>query len=438
MAKNILIFSDGTGQFGGLKPDQRLSNVYKMFRAMRPGPSSTIKPSEQVAYYDPGLGAGETGGQTFKRIRNALEAAVGTGIDENVIDCYEKVISYYEPGDRILLFGFSRGAYTVRSLANVMNLCGVPTRMPDGGPVPKFGPRLRKIAEDAGKFVYNHGAGHPRDHDTYEWQREEKGKRFRAKYGSAPTDEGADVQGNVQPNFIGVFDTVASLGSGKVSWTVRSLFVVLALAFLFGQYFGWSLLAMIPIALAMVLMSYWSISMFVDQWKYYSPDPSRPLRFSNWRDWINIWQNGHRAVWKWERLLLAARASKRIATEPATPLDDAHQAGLLLPEGRALSARFLLLVVLRRAQDDPAIDRHHFQLKRKPLAIAVEPSGSDAGPETLVALVGDMPGEEVRRIGFLRGCVVAACHDDFLSCLVARCTKRKGRTAKGRIHVQHG
>lgn len=38
MTKNILIFADGTGQIGGLRPDQRLSNVYKLYRAMRPGP----------------------------------------------------------------------------------------------------------------------------------------------------------------------------------------------------------------------------------------------------------------------------------------------------------------------------------------------------------------------------------------------------------------
>ncbi|MDP1026909.1 DUF2235 domain-containing protein [Sphingomonas sp. KR1UV-12] len=87
MSKTILIFSDGTGQLGGLRPDQRLSNVYKMYRAMRLGPDPAIKPSEQVAFYDAGLGAGETGGLTFKRVRNVLAAAVGTGIDENVIDC---------------------------------------------------------------------------------------------------------------------------------------------------------------------------------------------------------------------------------------------------------------------------------------------------------------------------------------------------------------
>ncbi|MFX0547620.1 T6SS phospholipase effector Tle1-like catalytic domain-containing protein [Roseovarius sp. S1116L3] len=110
MPKNILIFSDGTGQIGGVRPDQRLSNVYKMYRAMRPGPSSPINPAEQICFYDPGLGAGEVGGLTLKRIRNVLSAAVGTGIDENVIDCYEKIIANYEPGDRIILIGFSRGA----------------------------------------------------------------------------------------------------------------------------------------------------------------------------------------------------------------------------------------------------------------------------------------------------------------------------------------
>ena len=113
MVKNICIFSDGTGQMGGARPDQRLSNVYKMYRAMRPGPDSPISPKDQVAFYDPGLGTGERGG-FFGRIKPILESAVGTGIDHNIIDCYEQIIAHYEPGDRVLLFGFSRGAYTVR------------------------------------------------------------------------------------------------------------------------------------------------------------------------------------------------------------------------------------------------------------------------------------------------------------------------------------
>jgi hypothetical protein len=185
MPKTILIFSDGTGQVGGLRPDQRLSNIYKMYRAMRPGPNSSISPMEQVAFYDPGLGAGEAGGLTFKRTRNFFASAVGSGIDENIIDCYEAIIANYEEGDRVCLFGFSRGAYTVRCVANVMNLCGVPTRMADGSAVPTNGPRLRKIAEDAVKYVYNHGAG--KDRRTYFPEREAKAERFRNKYHSNGT-----------------------------------------------------------------------------------------------------------------------------------------------------------------------------------------------------------------------------------------------------------
>ena len=49
MPKNILIFSDGTGQVGGLRPDRQLSNIYKMYRAMRPGPSSPLSPQIRCA-----------------------------------------------------------------------------------------------------------------------------------------------------------------------------------------------------------------------------------------------------------------------------------------------------------------------------------------------------------------------------------------------------
>jgi len=53
--KNILIFSDGTGQAGGISVDERRSNIYKLYRATRVGPDSIIKPAEQVAYYDAGV-----------------------------------------------------------------------------------------------------------------------------------------------------------------------------------------------------------------------------------------------------------------------------------------------------------------------------------------------------------------------------------------------
>lgn len=295
MAKNICIFSDGTGQMGGARPDQRLSNVYKLYRAMRPGPDSPISPKDQVAFYDPGLGTGESGG-LFGRIKPVLESAVGTGIDHNIIDCYEQIIAHYEPGDRILLFGFSRGAYTVRALANVMNLCGVPTRMPDGSPVPKYGPALRKIATDAVKFVYNHGAGKPRGQSPYFQRREELGRRFRRKYSSFPL-EGDDVQGNVQPHFIGVFDTVASLRTAVVRSLVWGVTGAVAAAFAVGLFQQWSWLAMLPLG-ALLAALVWQLGhLLVDNFKFYSDDPQHRLRLWRPSDWPQILKTGHFAAW---------------------------------------------------------------------------------------------------------------------------------------------
>lgn len=294
MAKTILIFSDGTGQIGGLRPDQRLSNIYKMYRAMRPGPDSPIKPVDQVAFYDPGLGAGETDGISFRRIRNTLSAAVGTGIDQNVIDCYAAIISHYEAGDRICLFGFSRGAYTVRSLANVLNLCGVPARDADGGPVPRFGPKLRKIATDAVRYVYNHGAGAKRD--KYETEREEKARRFRVRHGSDGKGADGESQGNVQPTFVGVFDTVAALGSRTATFLAAGGFAVLliitVLVWVYGAWWLAGLLALLPISAL-----YWCVVMLSGQWKYFFEDETRRPKFWNPLDWIAVIRNGHLAWW---------------------------------------------------------------------------------------------------------------------------------------------
>ncbi len=295
MVKNICIFADGTGQMGGLHPDQRLSNVYKMYRAMRPGPDSPISPKEQVAFYDPGLGTGVSG-SLWGRIKLILESAVGTGIDHNIIDCYEQIIAHYEPGDRVLLFGFSRGAYTVRALANVMNLCGVPTRMPDGTPVPRHGPRLRKIAKDAVKFVYNHGAGKPRGKNPYFEHREELGRRFRQKYSSSPT-EGEDVQGNVQPTFIGVFDTVASLRTAVVRTLVWGLTSAVAAAFFTGLALGWTWWLIAPLGIVLALLVYQLGSLLADNFKYFSEDPEHKLKLWRPSDWPQIWRTGHFAAW---------------------------------------------------------------------------------------------------------------------------------------------
>jgi uncharacterized protein (DUF2235 family) len=121
MAKNIIIFSDGTGQVGGLRPDERRSNVYKLYRATRCGPDTSIDPAEQVTYYDAGLGSMPPEGALFairayRWLHNLFSLATGLGITTNIVDCYAAILSMWQPGDRIFVIGFSRAAYTVRCL----------------------------------------------------------------------------------------------------------------------------------------------------------------------------------------------------------------------------------------------------------------------------------------------------------------------------------
>jgi uncharacterized protein (DUF2235 family) len=138
MTKNIVVFSDGTGQDGGARPEQRISNIYKMYRISRDHAETGIDPSRQVVFYDAGLGTdiGATALTAPVRfVQKMLGSVTGAGIKRNIADCYEFIINHCEDGDRIFLFGFSRGAYTVRSLAKLLMLCGIPTKTPAGPPM---------------------------------------------------------------------------------------------------------------------------------------------------------------------------------------------------------------------------------------------------------------------------------------------------------------
>lgn len=226
LAKNILIFSDGTGQAGGYMPDEARSNVYKLFRATRVSPDTDIDPKLQIAFYDGGLGSHAEGRsikiKAWRRIYNMLSKATGLGITQNIIDCYAEIIRVWQPGDRIYLFGFSRGAYTARCVGGVLKCCGVPTAV-RGRVHPEHAVALkrdaksaRRIAAEAVKQVYQYGSS--AKGDPFRAEREERARKFRDKYFSG------DAQvSNTAPYFIGVWDTVETLGAGTVWLTISGL-----------------------------------------------------------------------------------------------------------------------------------------------------------------------------------------------------------------------
>ncbi|MGP8173677.1 MAG: DUF2235 domain-containing protein [Terracidiphilus sp.] len=109
MSKRIVFCADGTWQ-----APVNNTNVYRLYKAL------TVA-ADQVTFYDDGVGADATG------LDRLLDGAFGQGILQKIQDGYTKIAHVYEPGDEIFLFGFSRGAYTARSLAGMIAICGLPT-----------------------------------------------------------------------------------------------------------------------------------------------------------------------------------------------------------------------------------------------------------------------------------------------------------------------
>lgn len=188
--RNLIICLDGTWN----TPDQKdrgrqvPSNVVKIARAIKQGRVSSKL--EQLVYYDTGVG---TGGALDKLVGGVT----GQGIMKNILQAYQWLAEVYQDGDAIYMFGFSRGAFTARSLAGLVGVCGIPM-------IPEEKEFADKLFADA-KTAY-------RTKDKA--KRESLINAFKITYGSKP--------GKV--HFIGVWDTVGALGvptTGPLGWWTR-------------------------------------------------------------------------------------------------------------------------------------------------------------------------------------------------------------------------
>jgi len=119
--KNIVICCDGTGN----EISENISNVLKLYRCLSKTPKTV---PHQMVFYDPGVGTLERPDPWHKLMQDAsaiFGLATGYGLDDNVLAAYEFLVRNYEDGDDIFLFGFSRGAYTVRALAGLIHKVGL-------------------------------------------------------------------------------------------------------------------------------------------------------------------------------------------------------------------------------------------------------------------------------------------------------------------------
>ena len=121
--RNIIICCDGTGN----EISENISNVLKLYRCLRKTEKTQPR---QLVYYDPGVGtlARPDPWHKLRQDFNAiLGLATGYGLDDNVLAAYGFLVHNYQAGDQIYLFGFSRGAYTVRVLAGLIHKVGLIT-----------------------------------------------------------------------------------------------------------------------------------------------------------------------------------------------------------------------------------------------------------------------------------------------------------------------
>jgi uncharacterized protein (DUF2235 family) len=178
--RNIVVCCDGTGnQFG-----QRNSNVVKLYQTL------VRDPSQAVAYYHPGVGtmgaknALTTAGKAWTQWRGL---AFGYGLSENIADAYRCLMHTWQPGDRLYIFGFSRGAYTARALCGLLQMFGLLSPGNDG--LIPYALRLFKR----------------RDGRWARWRGEPN--KFQLAAGFKKT-----FSRPCRPHFVGVWDTVSSVG----------------------------------------------------------------------------------------------------------------------------------------------------------------------------------------------------------------------------------
>jgi len=169
MSKNIAVFIDGTDDTftSGAKNNSNVGLLYE----------ACINDERQFKFYSDGPGIGG----------HILASATGTGVNVRVQRGYDHINENYEDGDSIFLFGFSRGAYTVRSVAGMVRAVGVLRK--DAG-----------VTSDDAFAVYQQAKENP---------------------AAAAAFKAANSL-DVKVHFIGVWDTVGSIGV-PLGFTLRSV-----------------------------------------------------------------------------------------------------------------------------------------------------------------------------------------------------------------------
>jgi uncharacterized protein (DUF2235 family) len=201
--RNLAVFCDGTWQYF----DQAYpTNVALLFNAVA---DQAADGTVQLKHYDDGVGVAT-------KVDNPLEdlagGAFGAGLDRKVVENYRWIAQTYEPGDRIFLFGFSRGAFTARSLGGLLRWAWIPK--PDqiaqaDQAMQLYRTRPDKGADPAAEQAFQDRMAAFRAAYCY------PSEAFTGQKAYDPTDPSTLTPDDLSCawlQYVGVFDTVGSLG----------------------------------------------------------------------------------------------------------------------------------------------------------------------------------------------------------------------------------
>jgi uncharacterized protein (DUF2235 family) len=193
----IAIFCDGTWNSPTM---EQPTHVVRLFEKTR-------RTNAQHAHYFAGVGTGaEEAGVIRKTLMRLGGGAFGWGLNENIKNAYASLCAQYEAGDEIFLFGFSRGAYTARSLAGMIRKCGI---VPDPTP---------ETVQEAFDLYRKPGIENHPDALHIMQKRRRLSPRFATSRSDmewravTPWSADPDAFHKVDISYLGVWDTVGALG----------------------------------------------------------------------------------------------------------------------------------------------------------------------------------------------------------------------------------
>lgn len=200
--KRIAIFCDGT--WNKLASDYA-TNVQFAAQAVRSVDEAGV---QQVTFYDEGVGTSNT---ILGQAESLLAGAFGFGLLDKLEAAYRFLAFNYQPGDQIYIFGFSRGAYTARSLTGLIRKCGIMPRTAVKSIKSTFDfykrPDVHPDSDEAMGFRLLYSGAIVMKESEREWRR--------ANGGTPEQIEGAQL---IDLRYVGVWDTVGALGVPNHLW----------------------------------------------------------------------------------------------------------------------------------------------------------------------------------------------------------------------------